>query len=336
MPATIRDLAKQLNLSITTVSRALDGYSDVSDRTRQRVIETAEQMGYQPTYAARQLRRKRADAIGYILPTSSPRFTDPFFSSFLAGLCDEAATHQIDIIVSSTPPESKNEQEMYRRWYSSRRVDGWVLNRTRVNDWRVGFLMENKVPFVALGCSSEADEFPAVVVDEREGFERLVAYLVSHNHQQIAFIGADPNLVIHRERFLGYKAGLEKAGIPYNAQLTATGNLTEEGGYIAALTLLSNATRPTAILGCNDLTALGVYRAAKEMGLVVGKDLAIAGYDGIKESEYTDPPLTTLYQPTYDIARRLAFMLTGMINGDEPVERRLNIKPELILRSSTG
>jgi LacI family transcriptional regulator len=183
MPFTIRDLVKELNLYITTVSRALDGYSDVAESTRARVVQVAQEMGYAPSSAARQLRRHHADAIGYNLPTSSPRFSDPFYIAFLTGICDEAAGHQIDVIVSSNPPDSDLEKAIYRRWFQSVRVDGMLLNRIRSQDWRINFLSENKLPFVTLEQIALNQDYPFVVVNERGGFERLVIHLVEKGHQ---------------------------------------------------------------------------------------------------------------------------------------------------------
>jgi len=336
MPSTIRDLAKTLNLSITTVSRALDGYSDVSDRTRQRVIRAAQEMGYSPSSAARQLRRRRSDAIGYILPTSSPRFSDPFYATFLTGLCDEAAEHQIDLIVSSSPPDSNLERTMYQRWFQSLRVDGLILNRIRLQDWRIEYLSENKVPFVTLGRLPSHQDYPYILVNERGGFERLVTHLVQKGHNRLAYVGASPDLMIQVERYAGYKRGLELSGISFDGKLVLRGDLTEEGGYSAAKKLLALPAPPTVILGCNDLTAMGILKAAQESGLQVGKDLAIAGYDGIQETEYTNPPLTTLHQPTYEIARRLAAMLISLTNGNDLNETQIVFEPDLILRESSG
>ncbi|HPH96079.1 MAG TPA: LacI family DNA-binding transcriptional regulator [Anaerolineaceae bacterium] len=335
MPVTIRDLAKKLNLSITTVSRALDGYKDVSESTRQRVVNAAYEMGYQPSYAARQLRRKRADAIGYILPTSSPRFSDPLFSSFVSGLCDEASDHQIDLVVSSCPPETQDEQAMYHRWLDSRRVDGMVLNRTRVYDWRVEFLTRNKIPFTLLGKPDMIYDAPGIVVNERGGFESLVRHLAAQGHRRIAYIGASPYLTIQLERYAGYRQGLEAAGLPFIPELVVVGDLTEEGGRQAGLKLLEMENGPTAVLGINDVTALGVCRAVQDAGRMVGRDVAVAGYDGIKESEFANPPLTTLFQPTYEIARRLTAMLLGVINGETLPETRITLQPELMIRAST-
>ena len=123
MPVTIREVAKKLKLSITTVSRALDGYDDVAAQTRQRVIRTARAMGYVPSRAARQLRRQRADAIGYILPASGPQFTDPFFSEFMAGLGDEATSNNLDLLVSTAAPDTTAE----KRHSSVERLSGYRL-----------------------------------------------------------------------------------------------------------------------------------------------------------------------------------------------------------------
>src|SRR5512146_1362222 len=158
MTVTIHNLADKLHLSITTVSRALDGYADVAEETRQRVIQAAQAMGYEPNYSARQLRRKRTDTVGYILPSSSPQFTDPFYIDFLSGLCDEVASQHLDLLVTSCPPGSESEKEQYRRWTQSRRVDGMVFNRVRLHDWRLEFLAQNNIPFVSLEKSDAAKD----------------------------------------------------------------------------------------------------------------------------------------------------------------------------------
>lgn len=336
MAITIRDLAEKLHLSITTVSRALDGYQDVAPETRERVVRAAQEMGYEPSFAARQLRRGRSDAIGYILPTSSPQFSDPFYVNFLTGLCDEVATHHRDLLVTSCPPESEKERQMYRQWAQSHRVDGVVINRTRLDDWRVDYLTENKIPFVSLGKGAADAVYPYVDIEDSAAMEQLVVHLAQKGHGRIAYIGASPNLVVQSDRFRGYLDGLRTAGLPLDESLVIEGDLSEAGGYLAAQALLNRSPRPTAILGCNDLTALGVLRAAKERGIYIGTEIAIAGYDGIKETEYTNPPITTIHQPTYEIARQLTRMLVRLIEGQPLDEQVISVRPELIIRASTG
>ncbi|MER3459117.1 MAG: hypothetical protein C4309_11270, partial [Chloroflexota bacterium] len=239
MPVTIRDVAKRLNLSITTVSRALDGYDDVAAETRQRVIAVAREMGYIPSHAARQMRRQRTETLGYILPTALPRFADPFFSEFIAGLGDEATLHNFDLLVSTAPPGSTAEQALYRRWVQGRRVDGMVLSRMRLDDWRVRYLHEAGLPLVASGRSRTPVDFPYVEVDSRSGFAALVAHLVARGHRRIAYIGAPATLTLQADRFAGYCDGLAAAGITFDPSLVTEGNLTRMGGYQAAQRLLA-------------------------------------------------------------------------------------------------
>ncbi len=336
MPITIRNVAKKLGLSITTVSRALDGYDDVADRTRARVIRTARAMGYVPSRAARQLRRQRADAIGYILPASGSQFTDPFFSLFIAGLGDEATSHNFDLLVSTAAPGGTAERQIYARWVQSRLVDGIVLNRMRVRDWRARYLAQNKFPFVAHGHTHLRLDFPYIEMDSRNVFILLVKHLVERGHRRIAYIGGPRDVTLQADRFAGYQEGLARTGIPFNESYVVEGDLTRNGGYHAAQHLLALPEPPTAIIGANDMSAIGAMRAAHERGLIVGRDLAVAGYDGTEDSEHTQPPLTTVKQPIYDTARQLVRMLIARIDGKELAEPHVIIQPELIVRASTG
>jgi LacI family transcriptional regulator len=336
MTITIHDVARRLKLSITTVSRALDGYADVAPTTRERVIVTARQMGYVPSRAARQLRRQRADAIGYILPTSRPRFNDPFFTEFLAGLGDEATSRNFDLMVSTAPPDSASEQALYRRWIQSKRVDGFVLSRLREEDWRITTLQKADVPMVAMGHRGPKDAFPRIEVDARWGFSHLIAHLVGRGHKRIAYIGAPAGLMLERDRQAGYRDGLQAAGLKIETDLIQAGDLTRHGGYQATATLLALEQPPSAIVCANDLTAIGAIRCAFDRGLRVGRDLAVAGYDGLEEGEHALVPLTTLRQPVYDIARRLVTMLIAMLNDEETEQPRELLRPELIIRASTG
>ena len=189
MPITIRDVAKRLNLSITTVSRALDGYNDVAEETRQRVRQAAQEMGYFPNQAARHLRRQRSDAIGYILPAAQPRFADPFFSEFIAGLGDEAAQHQVDLVISTAPPDSDQEKWLYQTWVQGQKVDGFILHRIRLVDWRIDYLIQAGCPFASLEKPLLEGDFTYVEVDNCNSVAALVQHLQGRGYQRIAYIG---------------------------------------------------------------------------------------------------------------------------------------------------
>jgi len=335
MAVTIREVARRLNLSITTVSRALDGYEDVAEETRLLVIRTAHEMGYVPNQAARQLRRRRSDTIGYILPTDTPRFSDPFFAEFVAGLGDEASAHGFDLLVSTAPPGSPAERQAYESWTHGRKVDGMVLNRMHLSDWRVQYLAQVQFPFVTLERSLDPHDYPSVEVNGQRGLRILIDHLVSLGHQSIAYIGASPDLKIQADRFAGYGDGLQAHGLALDANLIVEGDLTTEGGYRAAVQLLAMPFPPSAIACVDDMTAMGVLHAAREQGRMVGQDLAVAGFDGVEGFEHTQPPLTTINQPVYQIARRLVQMLVLQIAGKPLAEKRVQIEPVLEIRQST-
>lgn len=335
MPVTIRDVAERLNLSITTVSRALDGFDDVAETTRERVVAAAREMSYVPDHTARQLRRQKTEAIGWILPLAGPRFADPFFAQFLAGVGDEAARHGLDLLVATAMP-GEPEAAHYRRWVQSRRVDGMVLSRMRIRDWRAEFLHREGMPFVAHGQTKQSLDFPWVDTDGRAGMRQLLEHLLSLGHRRIGFIGAPADLTFQVERFAGYRDGLRAAGLPFTPTLVARGDLTRAGGHAAAMRLLDLPDPPTAISGVNDLTALGVLRAARERGLVPGRDLAVAGFDGIDAAEHSDPPLTTLSTPIYESARRVCQLLAHLLQGETLEERHVLLLPQLLVRPSTA
>jgi LacI family transcriptional regulator len=332
---TIRDLARRLNLSITTISRALDGYDDVAEDTRQLVIQTAQEMGYAPNRAARQLRRRRSDSIGYILPASKPQFSDPFFSELIAGLGDGLAESEYDLLVSAAPPGSDRERLLYQRWVQGRKVDGFVLNRMRLYDWRVQYLAQQGVPFVSLERSLDPVDAVCIEIDTQAGMAELMAHLLELGHRRIAYIGASAQLKIQADRLAGYQRGLAQAGCAIDPALMMEGDLTPAVGYQIARHLLDLPDPPTAIVCINDLTAFGVLHAAHERGLRFGHELAVTGFDGIQDAAHTEPPLTTLNQPVYDIACQLIQMLLALI-GQQPIETRgVLIHPELLVRPST-
>lgn len=336
MPVTIRDIAKKLGLSIGAVSRALDGYPDISAETRHKVVQTAAEMGYVPNQAARQLRRKKADAVGYILPANTPRFADPFFTEFLAGLGDETAVQPFDLLISIAAPGAEAERQIYRNWVQGHKVDGLILTHMHLHDWRAQFLSENKVPFSALEKSLDDLDFARIEVNRREGMMELIAHLVDKGFRKIAYLGGPPDLKIQADQFDGYRLGLEAVGLELEQHWIASGDLTASSGFQAAKHLLSIPDPPDAIVCINDETAFGVLHAAHEMGLKIGQNFAVAGFDGVQASQHTEPALTSLDIPVYDVARQLVRMLVAEISGPPLTERRVSLHPRLLVRASSG
>ena len=335
MPVTLKDIARQVGYSVTTVSRALAGYDDVAESTRQLIRQAATEMGYHPDATARRLRKRCTDVIGFIIPTHGPRFSDPYFSELLAGIGNAAAENEFDLLVSTRAP-GEEELQVYERMVAERRVDGLLVVRTRRQDQRIAYLVEQGFPFVAFGRSDLAADFPYLDVDGEAGIRQLAQHLIDLGHRRLAYISAPPELMFVSHRLEGYREALAANGIPFDEDLVAVGELTKRSGYEAGREFLTRDEPPTVIIACNDLMALGVISAAQGLGLTVGRDVAVAGFDDIPLAEHAHPPLTTIRQPIYEIGRRVCEMLVQLLQDKKLEERHVILQPELVARESSG
>lgn len=335
MPVTLKDIAKRVGKSVTTVSRALHGYNDVSPETKELVRRVAAEMGFTPNITAQRLQKQRTDTIGFILPTFGPRFSDPFFSEFLAGVGNTAAKKGYDLLVSTCPPGDQ-ELKTYREKVQSYRVDGFVIVRTRRQDSRIKYLVEANFPFVAFGRCEDRFEYAYVDEDSEYGMRLLANHLVAKGHSRIAFIAAPEHLMFSYYRLKGFQAGLLENNLHLDDSLFVCGDLTQSGGYARAVELLERPDPPTAIAACNDLMAFGAISAAQERGLVVGQDIAITGFDNIPMAEHSHPPLTTVHQPIYQIGEMVCTMLIERIRGNPIEKQKVLLEPSLVIRQSSG
>ncbi len=334
MSATLKDIAERVGKSVTTVSRALNDYDDVSPETKAEVQRIADELGYTPNIIAQRLQKQRTDTIGFIMPTYGPRFSDPFFSEFLAGIGNQAANQGFDLLVSTRPP-GEEEMNAYRKHISSPRVDGFIVVRTRKQDARIDFLCENDIPFVAFGRTEDKCDYLFVDENGELGMRMIAHHLTDNGHKRIAYIAAPDHLMFAHHRRKGFTEGLEERGLFLDESLIVTGDMTQQGGYTQTGKLLNLPAPPTAIAACNDLMALGAISAAQKRGLEVGKEIAITGFDNIPLAQHCHPPLTTVHQPIYQIGA----MVTDMLIKDilkQPLEKKhVILKPELIVRESS-
>ncbi len=335
MPVTLKDIARELNLSITTVSRSLDGYDDVAEESRRRVRALSTQLGYVPDSSAQRLRKGRTDTIGLVMPTFGPRFSDPFFSELLAGIGNEAARGGFDILVSTCSP-GPDDPNAYRRLVAGRRIDGLILVRTRHADERIRYLVGRNFPFVACGRNDLDETLPYVDTDGAAAVHAVARHLVELGHRRIACIGAEPRLMFVTHRLQGYRRALDEWGLAREDGLIQEGDLTQQGGYDATLRLLDLPNPPSAIVCVNDSTALGAMLAARDRCMVVGCDLSVTGFDDVYLAEHDHPPLTTLRQPIYEMGERLCQMVLRMLRGDALEQPQVLLTPRLMVRQSTG
>jgi LacI family transcriptional regulator len=335
MAATLRDVAKQVGKSVTTVSRALHDYDDVSPETKDLVRQVAAEVGYRPNTLAQRLQKQTSDTIGLIIPTFGPRFSDPFFSEFLAGIGNTVNRLGYDLLVSTHPPGDK-ELEAYQHMVASRKVDGFICVRTRRKDPRIEFLCERDFPFVAFGRIDGENDFPYIDEDGTHGMKMVAQHLVQLGYERIACIMPTLDFMFAQKRLDGLKVGMAESGVPLQDEYIRIGDLTQRSGYQKAIELLDMPNPPDAIAAGNDLMAFGAISAALERGFVVGKDIGITGFDDIPLAEHFHPALTTVHQPIYQIGEMVSEMLVKRITNQPLDQRQFLLKPKLIVRQSCG
>lgn len=335
MATTIKDIAKKVGRSITTVSRALADYEDVSPQTREMIRKVADEMGYIPNFTAQHLQKQKSDILGLILPTTSPRFSDPFFSEFLAGIGNKASVFDYDILVLTRAP-GESELQAYKKKVQSRQVDGFIIVRTRRVDPRIDYLKQAGFPFVSFGRTSDPLDFPFVDEDSEFGMRLVINHLVEQGHSRIACIYPPTELNFTTHRLNGVRNRLHELQLSVREDWLLQGDLTQESGYELTNKLLDQSEKPTAIVCCNDLMAFGAMSAIQSRGLIVGRDVAVTGFDNIPMAQHSHPPLTTLTQPIYQIGSLVCEMLIKLIREEEIEQNQIILKPELIIRQSSG
>jgi len=333
----LKDLAEKTGFSVTTISRALGGYSDVNEVTRQHIIETARELGYQPHEPARQLRNQRTHTIGLIIPANDQSFSNDFFNMLLRGIGDAASLQGYDVLISAHAP-GHGEMQAYQRFVGGGRVDGMIIARTRQADERIQYLQQMAHPFVVSGrgSPSEASDFAYIDADSQAGIRDATLHLIGLGHREIALLLPPPDLAYTEYRRRGYAEALTVAGIPYQPDYVLHGDLLRSGGYALTNGLLDTYPSITAVVCCNDLMALGAMSAAQKRGLTVGRDLSITGFDDIPPAEFAQPALTTVRQPVYEIGQRLLQMLVRSITRKTAPEMQILLPTSLVVRESTG
>ncbi len=331
----LKRLSKHLGLSQTTVSRALNGYPDVSAATRERVTNAAREVGYSPNPLARRLAKGRLEAVGVIMSVGVGNFGDPFYSEFLAGVAEVFHQADMDLLVVAAPT-GEEELSAYRRMVEGRRVDGLIVARTRTKDPRINYLLERNFPFVTFGRSGESAQHAFLDMDNEAGFIQVTERLIDFGHSRIALINAPEDLHFALLRRHGYERALRDAGLECDPELIVEGDRGEVDGHRLAERLLGLDRPPTALLCASDAMALGAMRAVKECGRTVGTDVSIIGYDDLPFAKYTEPPLTTLHQPIRPAGAHVAEMLLSRISGSTIEDLQDLWQPRLIVRESDG
>ena len=307
---TILDVARLAQVSKSTASRVLNGFSGTPPEIRERVFAAARVLGYEPDAAARGLVRRRTETIGVVVA----KVGDPFFAAFLRGAGDAAA--KAGYSLSITSGEWAEEGVAYQRLIRQRRADGLLFISGPVLSPRLKQqLSGSDLPIVMVDRDEEDWQLPIdrVNADNRAAIARAVAWLQSQGHTRIAFVGGPGSAPAAQRRLEGYRQGLRDCRLPYEASLELPGDFSPQAGMDAIPRLLAASPRPTAVIAANDLTAIGILRAAAGAGLNVPRDLSVLGVDDIDAAGWVNPALTTLHQPCYEMGRRGVELLLARI-----------------------
>jgi len=334
---TIRDVAQQANVSIATVSYAFNRSGAISVETRARVLAAAEALGYRPNVAASSLRRQESRTLGYSWHPLPKDHWHPVLDRFIYAMAAAAEARGYHILTFAGGT-GETAWEAYEELMLSRHVDGFILSDTNHGDVRIHCLLERDFPFVTFGRANAEWDFPYVDVDSEWGVEQVMRHLLTLGHRRIGLVTWEEGSLVGLHRYQGYCRALDDAGLAQDPAWIVRGENAEDEARAITQSLLDlpDDRRPTAIVAVSDLMALGTMRALHENGLQPGQDVAVVGYDDIPTAQYFRPPLSSVRQPIAEVGERVVEMLLKVIAGEPLVERRVLLKPELIVRASSG
>lgn len=335
----LRELSKQLGLSQTTVSRALNGYPEVSAATREKVIAAAKAYNYQPDARARGLALGRAKAIGHVIPHSTTHeMVNVVFSDFIAGAGEIYSVNGYDLVMSVVSDDE--EASAYRALARKRNVDGVIVHAPTRQDPRINLLRELQVPFVVHGRSSDiTTDYNWLDVNNKRAIERATSFLMDLGHRRIALINGLERMDFALRRRAGYLAALNAQGIDADPALMRSAEMTEPYGYSSARDMLAGAAPPTAFIASSIVVAMGVRRAIEERGLILGQDASVICFDDMISyfpNGDGEPIFTATRSSVRAAGRRCAEILINAIEApDAPITQEL-WEAELVLGLSTG
>ena len=327
---TIRDVADLAEVSINTVSRALNGKPDVHPTTRAAVLEAARQLNYVPNRLARRLRTDRTGVFGVIVADIS----NPFFAMVVKGMGDAVRDLECSLILQDSGEALERELEAIHVMRSEH-VDSILITPTRFRDGSVDALRSTGVPFVLVGRTFGDAETDHVAPDDEQVGRLATSHLLDRGHRRIALINGPENNSSAHGRRSGYLAALAERGATSSPDLQRSEALTLEDGRRFALELLTQtAERPTAVFAFSDLVALGAVQAIREMGMTIPDDVAIVGCDDIPFGACLEVPLTSVRIPTHAMGREAVAIADRRLSGDRTAAQ-VKMPVELIVRDSS-
>lgn len=337
MPMRIKDIAERLGVSAATVSRALNDKPGVSFDMRRQVLELAAQVAFTPHGVGRGLSTARTQTLGFIVRRKVfPASRDPFYWQIMHGVEEAAAQRGYHVILSSVGETDAARPQPDLLLVRENRVDGLILAGPDIDRRLIVELALADVPLVLVDNSLRQTALDVVLSDDRVGALAVVAHLLGHGHRRVAFLGGPADWISSAERAAGYREALAAADLHAQATVVQEAETTVASGYAAACRLLVGDTPPTALFAVNDSMAIGALRAARELGLRVPEDVAVAGFDDIDAAQHTHPPLTTARIFKERLGSVAANRLLDRLADPASPPQRTYVGTELIIRQSCG
>jgi LacI family transcriptional regulator len=331
---TIYDLARKLNVSIATVSRALKDDPVVSKKTKKKIFDLAEEMGYRYNHFARNLREQRTYTIGVIVP----RLNSYFMSTVIAGIESVANNEGYTLIISQSSESAGKEVDSAKTMFNNR-VDGLLVSLAYETDNLSHFdqFIKKNVPLIFFDRVAEHPDSTCVLIDNRKGAYESTSHLIAQGCQRIVHITATPKRNVYVDRLAGYKQALADHHIPFDEKNILINNLSQEAGAQAAAVILQMNLLPDAVFAANDNCAVGCMVALKKAGIRIPQDIAFVGFNNDPVSTVVEPNLTTINYPGYKMGEMAAASLINHLNGVNSIDatNTILLRSELIIRASS-
>ncbi len=333
MSVTIKDIAKEADVSIATVSRVINNKSEgVGDETRERILKIIKDRKYYPNRMARGMVTKQSNMLGLILPD----ITNPFFPDLVRGVEDTASRFGYNIVLCNADND-KDKEESYIQVLKENNAAGiFYISVIRRNDNNIKRLLESKIPFVLMDRRINIDNVPKVYTDNEAGMYEMVEYLIKQGHRKIAYISGPKYNSSSEQRLKGYTTALSDAGIPVEDSLIREGDYQIESGHQYITELLDQGREFTAVACANDMMAVGALEGLKSRGIKIPEEISITGYDDILMATVTSPKLTTVAQPKYEMGCIAAELLIKLVKGQRISQNEVILQSKLAIRESVA
>lgn len=330
---TIHDIARELKISASTVSRALNDNPRISLKTKEKIKAVADSLGYRPNTLASNLRNKKSNTIGIVVPLINRHF----FSSVISGAEDVAYKAGYTVVISQSNDLAAKEINIVQSMFSNR-VDGLIISIAMQTDTfeHLKLFRKKHIPLVFFDRAVPEIETDKIVVDDFAGGYRVTQHLIDQGYKRIGHLAGPQNLMTYYDRKNGYMEALRKNGIPYDESLVIINTLTSDEGVTAIQQLMDLPHSPDAVFCGNDTTALSVMIYLRDKGIRIPEDIGIVGFSNEPFSKVVSPSISTIAQPGFIMGQKSAELIIRKIENKERTYQTITLPTELIIRESSN